>query len=195
MEIPDHELMARCSTGDSRAMDALVSRYYRRLYAFCYRMLHQREAAEDVAQETLLRAYRYSGRYRADGRFTTWLFAIAANLCRSELSKRARRPECSWEETVLADAPDSLEVERAALRRLENREVRRALESLSPDQRMALVLFYFEGMSYQDIAAVCGCALGTVKSRMHHALRRLRILLPALIEVPEASGPEVELRR
>lgn len=182
----DDELMDRCRAGDCRAMDALVSRYYRRVYAFCYRILHQREAAEDAAQETLLRAYRYAHRYRSDGRFSTWLFAIAANLCRTELSKRSRRSECAWEELGEMQAPGS--VEKSAMRLVEGHEVRRALERLSPDQRMAVVLFYYEGMSYQDIADVCGCALGTVKSRMHHALAKMRVLLPSM-----AAGPEREL--
>ncbi|HEY3283857.1 MAG TPA: RNA polymerase sigma factor [Armatimonadota bacterium] len=185
MQPSDDELMFQCRSGNAQAMDLLVSRYYRRVYAFCYRMLHHRESAEDVAQETLLRAYRYSHRYRADGRFSTWLFAIAANLCRTELSKRSRRSECAWEDLGEMQAPGS--VEGTAMLRLDGRAVRQALDRLSPDQRIALVLFYFEGMSYQDIAQVCNCALGTVKSRMHHGIAKMRVLLPALASVPEPA--------
>jgi RNA polymerase sigma-70 factor (ECF subfamily) len=157
-------------------MDRLVSRYHRRLFNFAYRMLHQREAAEDVAQETFLRAYKNAGRYRAESRFSTWLFAIAANLCRTELRKKSRHPECGWSELGEFESPIS--VENLAMSRLEGSEIRQAMERISAEQRMALILFYFEGMSYQDIAQVCDCSLGTVKSRLHYAIARLRSILP-----------------
>jgi RNA polymerase sigma-70 factor (ECF subfamily) len=167
-------------------MDLLVSRHYRRLFNFSYRMLHQREAAEDVAQETFLRAYRNAHRYRAESRFSTWLFAIAANLCRTELRRRSRHPECGY--TELGEFESPMSVEKVALRHLEGVEVRRALEKLSADQRMALVLFYFEGMSYQDISQVCGCSLGTVKSRLHYALAKMRGFLPTPAYAEELVG-------
>src|SRR5947209_12091247 len=98
VEPSDAELMERCRLGESRAMDLLVSRYYPVLYRFAYRMLHEREAAEDAAQETLLRAYRSAARFRAGKRLSTWLLAIEANVCRTELQRRSRRAECRWEE-------------------------------------------------------------------------------------------------
>lgn len=164
-------------------MDALVSRYYRRVYHFSYQMLHQRETAEDIAQETFLRAYRNAGRYRAGGRFSNWLFAIAANLCRTELRRRSRHPETAFDE--LGEMESAVSVENSALRRLECAEVRDAMKRLTPDHRMALVLFYFEGMSQQDISQVCGCSIGTVKSRLHYALARLRGMLPATLRPAE----------
>src|SRR5438093_3019301 len=78
LESSDEELMARCRSGDDRAMDLLVSRYFPVLYRFAYRMLHDREAAEDAAQETLLRAYRSAARFHAGKRLSTWLLTIAA---------------------------------------------------------------------------------------------------------------------
>ena len=185
-EPSDDELMNRCRKGDCRAMDALVSRYHRRVYNFSYQMLHQREAAEDVAQETFLRAYRNAGRYKAGGRFSNWLFAIAANLCRTELRKRSRHRETAWDE--LGEMESAVSVEGSALRRLENAEVKEAMERLTPDHRMALVLFYFEGMSQQDISQVCGCSLGTVKSRLHYALARLRGLMPTALRSEEMAA-------
>jgi RNA polymerase sigma-70 factor (ECF subfamily) len=155
------------------------------VYNFAYQMLHQRESAEDVAQETFLRAYRNAGRYQAGGRFSNWLFAIAANLCRTELRRRSRHPETAWDE--LGEMESSVSVERSAMSRLECAEVKRALERLTPDHRMALILFYFEGMSQQDISQVCGCSLGTVKSRLHYALARLRGFMPAVPPAPTAQ--------
>jgi RNA polymerase sigma-70 factor (ECF subfamily) len=156
-------------------MDRLVSRYYSRLYTFAYRMLHDREAAEDVAQETLLRVFRHASRFRDGSRFAAWLLTIAANLCRTELSRRSRRPQCEWEALESLEAPGS--VEDTALRRLEGDAVHRALQGLSPEHRMALILFYYEGLSHAEIARACGCAVGTVKSRLHYALARLRSML------------------
>lgn len=166
-------------------MDALVSRYYRRVYNFSYQMLRQRETAEDVAQETFLRAYRNANRYKAGGRFSNWLFAIAANLCRTELRRKSRHPETAWDE--LGEMESTVSVEGSAMHRIECAEVRQALERLSPDHRMALVLFYFEGMSQQDISQVCGCSLGTVKSRLHYALARLRGLIPVAARSAEPT--------
>ncbi len=176
LEASDDILMGRCRAGERQAMDALVSRYHRRVYNFAWRMLHQREAAEDVAQETFLRAYRNACRYRAGGRFPNWLFAIAANLCRTELRRKTRHPERSWDEIGEMEAPDS--VEGSALRHIESVALRDALEHLSADHRMTLILFYFEGLSQQDIAQVCDCSVGTVKSRLHYALARLRTVFP-----------------
>lgn len=188
MEPSDEALMARCRTGDRRAMDLLVARYYGRLFGFAYRMLNEREAAEDLAQEALLRAYRSAHRFRVEERFSTWLFTIAANLCRTELRRRARHPESGWDDLAWAEAPGS--VEEMALSRLEGHEASRALARLSPDHRLAVVLFYFEGMGHQEIARVCGCAVGTVKSRLHYALARLRQMLGPLTRMSPAAGSE-----
>lgn len=171
----DEELMARCRAGDDRAMDLLVGRWYARLHGLAYRMLHDREAAEDVAQQALLLAYRHAGRFRPGARVATWLLAIAANLCRTEASRRARRPTVTWDERREPEAPGS--VEAAALSRLEGERVHRALDALTPEHRLVVILFYYEGLSHAEIARVCGCAVGTAKSRLHYALARLRRLL------------------
>jgi RNA polymerase sigma-70 factor (ECF subfamily) len=184
-EPSDEELMARCRQGDDRAMDLLVARYYARLFRFAHRMLGEREAAEDVAQQALLLAYRNVRRFRLERRFATWILAIAANLCRTEGSRRARRGRreaavAGWSEGSVEEPVAPQSVEAAALRRLEGERVQQALHGLSPEHRLAVVLFYYEGMSHTEIASVCGCAVGTVKSRLHYALARLRRLLCSL---------------
>jgi RNA polymerase sigma-70 factor (ECF subfamily) len=169
-------------------MDLLVERWFARLYGFAYRMLHEREAAEDVAQQALLLAYRHAGRFRAGERVSTWLLAIAANLCRTEASRRARRPTVPWEAHAEAEAPGS--VEATALRRLEGERVHRALDALSPEHRLVVILFYYEGLSHAEIARICGCAVGTAKSRLHYALARLRRLLCSVETETETTGGE-----
>jgi RNA polymerase sigma-70 factor, ECF subfamily len=189
-EPSDEELMARCRLGDDRAMDLLVSRYYPLLYRFAYRMLREREAAEDAAQEALLRAYRNVHRFHAGRRFSTWLLAITANLCRTELHRRSRRPES--EGGGVEDREAAGTVESAALCRMENERIERALGALSPDHRLVVVLFYYEGMSQPEIAQVCGRAVGTVKSRLHYALARLRKLLSEPGEEEETGAKRRE---
>jgi len=190
VEPTDEVLMARCRLGDGQAMDLLVSRYYQLLYRFAYRMLREREAAEDVAQEALLRAYRSASRFHAGRRFSSWLLAIAANLCRTELHRRSRRPECGGDAVEDREAPGT--VESAALRRLEGEAVERALGALSPEHRLVVVLFYYEEMSQPEIARVCGCAVGTVKSRLHYALARLRKLLSESGEAGDTGRKRVK---
>ena len=171
LEPSDEELMRRCRSGDGAAMDRLVTRHYDRLFRFCYRTLYDREAAEDAVQQAFLRAYRHAGRFRSEGSFVPWLLAIAANLCRTELRQRPRRPRPVDEAPPLAVGAC---VEAEALRRLEGAEVYEALALLSPEHRLVVVLFYYEGLTYAEIARVCGCAVGTAKSRLHYALERLR---------------------
>ena len=121
-------------------------------------------------------------------RLSTWLLTIAANVCRTELQRRSRRAECSWEGLEGQAAPGS--VEASALQRLDEEAVYRALGLLSAEHRLVVVLFYYEGMSQPEIAWVCGCVVGTVKSRLHYALARLRRLLgPAGSENEERVKP------
>jgi RNA polymerase sigma-70 factor, ECF subfamily len=174
-EPSDEALMAACRAGDLWAMDLLVARYFHRLSGFAFRLLGDRDAAEDVAQETLLRAYRRADRFRTDQRLSAWLLTIAANLCRNEVRRRSRRPEYGVEAAPESEAAGS--VEDLALQRLANEEASRALDRLSPEHRLTVVLFYYEGMSHPEIAKLCGCAVGTAKSRLHYALKQLRALL------------------
>jgi len=173
-------------------MDLLVGRWYPRLYGFAYRMLHERETAEDVAQQTLVLAYRHAGRFRPGARVSTWLLAIAANLCRTEVGRRARRPIVSCAAHAEPEAPGS--VEAAALRRLEGERVYDAMDALSAEHRLVVILFYYEGLSHAEIARVCGCAVGTAKSRLHYALARLRRLLCSVETETDPTGGEPACR-
>lgn len=174
----DQVLVAAVQRGDEAALDALVRRYHGPLSQFAERMLGDPEAAADVVQDTFLRMIGALPRYEPRAKFSTWLYTIAANLARDRLRRRQVRLE--HERPIDEDDRDEEIAEPAeavvdaALRRVARDEIRRALLALSPDHRAVIVLHYFQGLSYKEIAHVCGCSVGTVGSRLHYAIRHLR---------------------
>jgi RNA polymerase sigma-70 factor (ECF subfamily) len=163
----DEELMVQLQTGDESALALLIDRWRGPLYGF----LHRRVAAaatDDLFQETWLRVVRARGRFDPSRRFSTWLFQIANNLCRD----RGRRA-ASWQRTreVLARGADEPPREAPLELRL---DVRRRVASLPERLREVLVLRYFAGLAEPEIAEVAGIPRGTVKSRLHAAVRALR---------------------
>jgi RNA polymerase sigma-70 factor (ECF subfamily) len=175
----DQTLVTAAQRGDQAALDALVRRYHGPLAQFLDRMLGDPEAAGDVAQETLLKMIRALPRYQPRAKFSTWLYTIATNLARDHLRRSRHRDR--WQQSL--DDPDhgpdepatehGLVADRAVLT-LTREDVRRALETLSPEHRAVMLLHYFEGLSYKEIAQALGCTIGTVGSRLHYAIRHLR---------------------
>ena len=153
----------------------LISQHQGSLFAFLYRTCGDADLAEDLMQETFVRALRASKRYRPQATVTTWLFSIAANLVRDHWRRRARRGE----ELPLDEAAlNALEnPEEDALRGMQHQRVQAALLSLPLEQRSALILRYYHDLSYQQIAQVLVCPLGTVRSRIHNGLVRLKEIL------------------
>ncbi len=182
---PDEaDLIARARSGDLAAFNVLVERCQGAVYNLCLRMLGSAPAAEDVAQETFISAYRSLGRFR-DGAFRSWLFRIAANACYDELRRRRSRPAVSLERGARGE-DDERPVDMASpapgpAEQLETAELGRVLQaaisSLPSDQRLAVVLRDVQGLEYAEIAAVMDVSLGTVKSRLNRARLRLRTLL------------------
>jgi RNA polymerase sigma-70 factor (ECF subfamily) len=172
---PDAEPLpvAAARTGDARAWDRLIRRYQRPLFSFVNALVRQEATSLDLVQETFVRAIRHLPALRDDGRFGSWLFGIAHQLC----ALRARR---SWREEELgerlADAADeSLPAPGEMLMRDEDAAaVFELLAELPAPQRAALTLHVLEDFSLEEIAAVTGAPVGTVKSRLHHAKRALR---------------------
>lgn len=169
------------AVGDETALAALMSRYERPLYAFLVRHVGAGADADDLFQETWIRVARHAGRYDPARPFTTWLFQIAVNLCRDRARRRAARPEEVHADpagdagTVAAgDDPEQsfVRAERAA-------DVRTALAALPDAQREVVLLRYHHELSEEEVAAIAGIPRGTVKSRLHAALKRLRALLQA----------------
>ena len=161
-------LVRRCLTGDQSAMLALVENFQGRVFGLCYRMLGQRQDAEDCAQETFVRVLKNLHRWDPGRDFEPWLLAIAGNRCRTALSSRKRRPVSDgMVEQLPDDAPD----ERAAQHLGE--EVQLALAIVRAEYRQAFVLFHENELSYAEIAESMSVPLGTVKTWVHRARKEL----------------------
>lgn len=184
----DHELVLRVQAGDRRAFDLLVLKYQHKVAKLISRYLRDQSAVMDVAQETFIKAYRAVPGFRGESAFYTWLYRIAVNTVKNHLVAQGRRPPNDDIEAELAEQIDlggrlheSATPERILMRDEMTLTIQRALDDLPDDLRTAIMLREFEGMSYKDIAAVMGCPIGTVRSRIFRArdviAQRLRPLL------------------
>lgn len=174
----DRDLVARARKGDLEAFEALVKTHQHRLVHFVRMMTSSaadREAAEDVAQEAFLRAYRALGQFRGQSSFRTWLYQIATNVARTQSARRRDRNEQQEPESPYErDRPSEEHVER---RIIAHDQLRRALQALPDDWREALVLRDIEGLDYKEIAEVLGIPMGTVESRIFRGRQRLKAAL------------------
>ena len=163
------DLVQRCLTGNEVAAVELVEVYRDRVFRFCYRLLGQRQDAEDAAQDTFIRVFRTLSAWDADREFEPWLLAIAGNRCRTMLAARKRSPVARFvaDEQLVDRRPDG-----AILRSLRE-EVQLALLHLRPEHREAFVMFHENGLSYDQIAHAIRRPLGTVKTWIHKARRQL----------------------
>jgi RNA polymerase sigma-70 factor (ECF subfamily) len=180
---PDDEtLMARLQGGDDSALAELMQRWEIPAKRFLFRMVGNTAEAEDLAQEAFVRIYTKRGTYRTGARFSSWLFAIAANQAKNRLRWWKRRPTLSLDGWVDGggDAEDETASPAAAARAREEAErreaVQRAVTALPLDQRTAIVLFAYEGKTMAEIAEIVGCSTKAVENRLYRARLRLRAL-------------------
>ncbi len=178
MERTDELLMEAYRDGDPSAFPTLVHRYQNRLYGYLMRMVNNSEIAEDCFQETFLHVHRKAHTYRSGAVFRRWLYTIATRVAIDRLRFIARRPRTDslgLDDPVQPTLDDPAHLaEQHELRQA----VRTALETLPPQQRAALILAYYQGHTYPEVAEIMGCSLGTVKSHMSRALKKLSTLLP-----------------
>jgi RNA polymerase sigma-70 factor (ECF subfamily) len=157
------------------AFHRLVTRYQRRVFAVCLRVLGSATDAEDAAQETFLRIARAADRYRGDAQVSTWIYRIARNVATDRVRYDARRPATPVHDlTTVADPPEADDTVAASETAL---DVRRALATLDERSRLLLLLVAVDGLSYAEAAEATGVAVGTVKSRVSRARARLGELL------------------
>jgi RNA polymerase sigma-70 factor (ECF subfamily) len=179
MPSTDEELVARSNGGDPDSFNELIRRWERPIYALAYRQLGREEDARDVCQETFLRAYRALKGFRGQSKFSSWLYRIAINLCRDWLRRERRTPITQVSDDVdlmeLAAAQEPAEsIEERIARNDLSRAVERAMAILPVEQRAAIVLKEYHGLTFQEIADLVGCPLSTVKTRLYQGLTVLR---------------------
>jgi RNA polymerase sigma-70 factor (ECF subfamily) len=157
----------------------LVLRWERPIYALAYRVIGREEDARDVCQETFLRAFRALGGFRGQAKFSSWLYRIALNLCRDWVRRQRRTPVVQLPEDVdvmeLAASREPTEpIEDLVARRDLTRVVEKAMARLPEEQRTAIILKEYHGLTFQEIADLVGCPLSTVKTRLYQGLSVLR---------------------
>lgn len=172
----DDELLLKCRKGDTQAFHKLYARYNKVLFNFIYRMVNDYELAEDLLQDTFLRTL--VKHYQPRGKLSNWLYRVAANLCLNELKKGRRTVQLKGDVSNPGDGPHK-EAERREL----SNKIQDAISALPAAQRAAFCLRHYHGFTYYQIASVLRCPLGTVKSRIHSAVRSLRIYLEEHYEV------------
>jgi RNA polymerase sigma-70 factor, ECF subfamily len=188
--LEDSAVVSAFLGGEERAFEELVDRYQTRLLNFIYRTTGDRERAEDLVQEVFIRVYRHLHRFDRSKKFSTWIYTIASNLAKNELRNRSRNPlvlfqtiKRNWQDEDRplqfedpASRPDDL-FRKRHLRDL----VEASVQKLPPHHRQVFVLRELEGKSYEEIADITACNLGTVKSRLNRARNAFAsIIAPSL---------------
>lgn len=173
----EREAIHRCLSGDRNAFAVLVGQYQAQVIALCLRMTGSREDAADLAQQAFLQVYRHLDQHDPDQPFRPWLYRIATNECISFL-RRKRNKSTATSDEVLASISDTAEGAPALVDLAEDRErVRTAVAHLPVQQRQVVVAYYFQELSYQEIARQTGLPIGTVSTLLFRAKQQLRKLL------------------
>jgi RNA polymerase sigma-70 factor, ECF subfamily len=175
----DEELVARSIGGDLDSFNQLVVRWERPIYALAYRVIGREEDARDVCQETFLRAFRAIRGFKGQAKFSSWLYRITLNLCRDWIRRERRTPIAQAPEGVdlvelAADGEGTESVEDLVSRRQLSQAVARAMARLPEEQRTAIILKEYHGLTFQEIANLLDCPLSTVKTRLYQGLSVLR---------------------
>jgi RNA polymerase sigma-70 factor (ECF subfamily) len=185
----DRQLVERARNGDKRAFDLLVQKYHRRLMRLLSRMVRNQEEVEDIAQETFIKAYRALPQFRGDAAFYTWLYRIGVNTARNYLSSRKRQMPTISDQAMNDDddvderivAQDINTPESMLLSKQVAMAVNDAVEALPEELRTAITLREMEGMSYEEIAEMMVCPIGTVRSRIFRAREAIAAKLRPLL--------------
>jgi RNA polymerase sigma factor (sigma-70 family) len=170
----DQELMRIVQSGDFSPASEIYDRYSGRIYNFAFRFLKNSEAAEDATQEVFVKMLKHANQFHGDAKLSTWLFSITANWCRDYLRKADNKSKESDDVLVTLPAPAELSPDRNLEQREDAARVRKALEALTAEQREAILLSRYQGLSYAEIAQIAGCSEGAVKTRVFRAMETLK---------------------
>jgi len=179
MASSDEELVARSRGGDVDSFNQLVTRWERPIYALAYRVIGREEDARDVCQETFLRAFRALGGFKGQAKFSSWLYRITLNLCRDWIRRERRTPIAQAPEGVdlielASESAPSESIEELVARREMGRAIARVMAELPDEQRTAIILKEYHGLTFQEIADLLDCPLSTVKTRLYQGLTVIR---------------------
>jgi len=184
----DLELVQRVQAGDKKAFDVLIMKYQQRIVHVITGFVHDPVEALDVAQEAFIKAYRALPNFRGDSAFYTWLYRIAINTAKNYLTARSRRPPASdvdaMDATNYYDAPELKEFETPETRMMSDdleQGIHEAIQALPEDTATAIKLREFEGMSYEEIAEVMECPIGTVRSRIFRAREAIELQIKEIM--------------
>ncbi len=185
----DEDLVLKVQQGDKKAYDLLVLKYQHRIIQLVNRYVKDPTEAQDVAQETFVKAYRALGSFRGDSAFYTWLYRIAINTAKNYLVARTRRSsdyEVDIQDAETCENLPQLQGIETPERLLISQEIvdtiKAAIEKLPEDMRIAIMLREFEGMSYEEIAETMDCPVGTVRSRLFRAREAIDSKLTPLLD-------------
>ena len=187
--VSDRELVERVQRGERRAFDLLMLKYQHRIAKLIARYVQDPSEVLDVAQEAFLKAYRAIPRFRGDSAFYTWMYRIAINTAKNHLAAQARRPRESGVDVTeveqfdgVAELKEYATPEGLALTEEIQHTVVAAIEALPQDLKVAISLRELEGLSYEDIARVMDCPIGTVRSRIFRAREAINARLDPLLD-------------
>lgn len=189
----DHELVLRAQRGDKRAFGLLVDKYQRKLARLLSRMIRDQSEIEDVVQESFIKAYRALPNFRGDSAFYTWLYRIGINTAKNYLVSVGRRPTVSTdieiEDAENFESGDELRTmdtpESSMMTKQIAQTVNDTVEGLPEELRTAITLREIEGLSYEEIATIMACPIGTVRSRIFRARETIAQKLRPLLDTPE----------
>lgn len=179
-QLEDNYLMNKVKAGDLDAMSLLFERHHRNLFGYFYRLTNRGEKSEDMVQMTFYRMLKYREAYRGEGKFIYWMYSIAKNIWLDTSRKKDIIDYGDRDRTVL-NVPDQQKSGEELMIATERKQLLKlALKQLAPDKREAIVLSKFQGLKYQEIAALSNCTESTVKSRIRRGLLELRAIMNKL---------------
>ncbi|MEJ8554853.1 RNA polymerase sigma factor [Tepidibacter sp. Z1-5] len=179
MDLNENELIKRCIDGDVDAFEKLIDKYKQTSYNIALGIVKNPDDAMDISQEALIKVYRYIKNFNQKSSFSTWLYRIVMNTCLDYIKKNEKNKVIPINEEIINNQETYIESnpEKILDKKIETQQIRDAIEKLSPIQKNAIILRDIQGFSYEEIANITECSLGTVKSRIKRGRENLKEIL------------------